>query len=182
MSFVNALIWIAVIYTAYYIVVFAYDAITVRTVKETTGVEEFTVQRPDDKAVKVVTSNHDDYKPKNVGMINTPPDVQTNTKSENDGRNGEQAVTIPLPSSDDDNNNGDGGSTAEKKKLTVETNTVKEVTKIKLADLKTDFPVDGQQLSIFDLQNEADAFSQQLYQEAAQENSLLRQHVGKLIF
>lgn len=54
MSFLTGLIWITVFYGVYYFIIFAIDAITARTVNETTGVEEFTVSRPKDDAVKVV--------------------------------------------------------------------------------------------------------------------------------
>ena len=100
MSFVNALIWIAVIYVIYYLIVFGYDVMTSRVVRETTGVDEFTVHRPDDKPVKVVESNHFDYQPKSA------------QREEQD----EKYFAVPLPEDDGSDDESKGNAFAEKKK------------------------------------------------------------------
>jgi hypothetical protein len=147
MSFVSALIWIAVIYVVYYLIVIIYDAVTARIVQETTAVEEFIVQRPADNAVRVVASNHDDYKPK------TP-----------------REVAVVLPASDGEEISDGSRSVAEKKKLTVGIPMVKDVAKITLADLKMNFPIDGQQL-VIDVFKESCESS---YQDAVSEESAFR--------
>ncbi|MDR2126794.1 MAG: hypothetical protein LBP63_08200 [Prevotellaceae bacterium] len=83
MSFFNVLIWILSFYAVYYLVIITYDAVTAKTIKETTGVEEFIVQRPDDKVVRVVASNnHSDYKPPKKEVVNiTLDDVESGGSS-----------------------------------------------------------------------------------------------------
>jgi hypothetical protein len=136
MSFLNALIWILVFYTIYYLVVFVYDAVVEKTVKETTGVEDFIVERPNDKVVTVVATNHEDYMPKH--------DVQ-------------DAKVIQLPTSDDADNSG-SSFVAEKKKLTTDIPTVKEV-------IKADFDVNGQPLQIEDFTDQVMRFMQEAVDE-----------------
>ena len=49
-------------------------------------------------------------------------------------------------------------------------------------DVKAEMPIEGQQLSFLDLQNEIDAQSLKMFQEALSEETALRQHVGRFIF
>jgi hypothetical protein len=118
MRFLDALFWIIVIYIIYYGIVILYDAVMKRSVKDITGVQEFTVVRPDDTPTQV----RDESK-----FIPTPVSVVSDT-----------GKTLADEESDG------SGSIAEKKKLTTEN----KENKYKMGNLKSDFQVDGQPLEI----------------------------------
>jgi hypothetical protein len=148
MSFINALVWITVIYTVYYVVIILFDAFSKREVKEVTGVQEFTVERPVDEPTQVRNDDNSRFMP----LASVSSDTHSFTR--------------------DDESEKDNFPAQEKEFLNESESVVQNA--IKIETVRSDFPVEGQQLEI---QLCIDEFMKQ----AVEDNSLLRQELAKQV-
>jgi len=158
MKFGDSLFFIGVIYVIYYGIVLLYDALTSRTVQITTGIENYTVQRPEDSALHVSSSNHENYMPKPpVPQEAVTETTCTATETVTTGIDDNTFKLSDLTT--DDNEDGNGGSAVSQKiQLTDDASTVIGKPAVAENGIMGGFPVSGQPLEIAKLVELTDEF------------------------